>query len=178
MTRVDFNIKGLDGVLEMLKELPKEVVSKRGGVVRKSLRKGAVIIQKEAKLNVQKIINEPNKDGRPTQSTGALIKAISIARGKFLGGTKGERYLVWIPKDKKKYANTRDNVRKQRVGKTYMAESAQFYGRFLEYGTSKMRKHPWLRPAFDSKKQEATNTVNNSLVSEIEKITQKLLKKV
>lgn len=35
-----------------------------------------------------------------------------------------------------------------------------FYGRFLEYGTSKMAARPFLRPAFEAKKQAAAAAVD------------------
>ena len=176
MNRIDIEIAGLNGVLDMLSALPKEIVSKKGGPVRKALRKAAVIIQKEAQNNIQKIIDEPNKDGRPTKSTGALKNAVTVARGKYLGGGLGERFLVWVPKKSKKYANTKANVRSGKAGGTYLAESPQFYGRFLEYGTSKMSAKKWLRPAFEAKRDQATATAVKSLTDEIEKISQKLLK--
>lgn len=177
MDRVDVEISGIDGVLDMLKNLPADVVSKRGGPVKKALRKAAVIIQKEAQNNIRKIVLEPNKDGKPSKSTGSLEKAVTVGRGKYLGGTLGERYMVWLPREKKKYANTRENVRKRRAGKTYTVESPQFYGRFLEYGTSKMQKKPWLRPALMSKGDAAIAVARNSLLAELEKITQKMLGK-
>lgn len=177
MDRVDVEISGIDGVLDMLKNLPADVVSKRGGPVKKALRKAAVIIQKEAQNNIRKIVLEPNKDGKPSKSTGSLEKAVTVGRGKYLGGTLGERYMVWLPREKKKYANTRENVRKRRAGKTYTVESPQFYGRFLEYGTSKMQKKPWLRPALMSKGDAAIAVARESLLAELEKITQKMLGK-
>jgi HK97 gp10 family phage protein len=177
MNRVDVEISGIDGVLDMLKNLPPEVVSKRGGPVKKALRKAAVIIQKEAQKNIRNIVLEPNKDGRPTKSTGSLEKAVTVGRGKYMGGSLGERYMVWLPREKRKYANTKENVRKRRVGKTYTVESPQFYGRFLEYGTSKMQKKPWLRPALMSKGDQAIAVARDALLKEIERVTQKMLGK-
>jgi len=174
MVELQINITGIDDVLASLKALPPEVVSKRGGPVRKALRKAAVVIQKEAKANVRKIVAEPNKDGKPTKSTGALEKSIVVTRGKYLGGIKGERYLVWLGSYKQAYANTKRNVRKRRVGLEYEVELPNFYGRLLEYGTSKMRPHPWMRPAAISKKTEAINTATRELVKEINKIKKKL----
>jgi HK97 gp10 family phage protein len=176
MNRVDVEITGMDNVIDMLNALPKELASKRGGPVRKALRKAAVIIQKEAQKNIQAIIDAPNKDGKPSRSTGALKNAVTVARGKYLGGQNGERFLVWVPKKPKKYASTKANVRSGKAGGTYLAESPQFYGRFLEYGTSKMQAKKWLRPAFETKRDQATATANQSLIAEIEKISQKLLK--
>ena len=176
INRSDIEVSGLTGVLEMLQNLPAEVVSKRGGPVRAALRKAAVVIQKEAKQNIRNIVLEPNKDGKPSKSTGSLEKAVTVGRGKYLGGIQGERYLVWIPKTKRKYANTKDNVRKHRAGKTYQVESPQFYGRFLEYGTSKMQAKKWLLPAFISKGDSAVAVARDSLIKAIEKIAEKQLK--
>lgn len=36
-----------------------------------------------------------------------------------------------------------------------------FYGRFLEYGTSKMAAQPFLRPSHDAKKQTAADAVSD-----------------
>ncbi len=176
INRTDIEVSGLDGVLEMLKSLPAEVVSKRGGPVKAALRKAALIIQKEARANIRKIVAEPNVDGKPSKSTGSLEKAVSVGRGKYLGGMQGERYMVWLPKEKRKYANTRENVRKRRAGKTYLVEGPQFYGRFLEYGTSKMKAKPWLRPAARDKQDTAIATARDELTKRIDKIVQSQLK--
>lgn len=176
INRTDIAVSGLDGVLEMLKSMPSEVVSKRGGPVKAALRKAAVIIQKEAQSNIRKIVLEPNKDGKPTKSTGSLEKAVTVGRGKYLGGVQGERYLVWLPKIKRKYVGNKDNVRKRRAGKTYLVESPQFYGRFLEYGTSKMTAKKWLLPALTAKGDMAVAVARDSLLKAIDKIAQLQLK--
>lgn len=43
-----------------------------------------------------------------------------------------------------------------------------FYGRFLEYGTSKMAARPFLRPAAESKTEEAVTTMRDALAEAIE----------
>lgn len=40
-----------------------------------------------------------------------------------------------------------------------------FYGKFHEYGTSKMAARPFLAPAYESKKMEARNIIMNRLRS-------------
>lgn len=174
---VELKVTGLDGVLDLLKKLPPEVVSKRGGPVRAALRKGALVIKKEAQANVRKIVAEPNIGGRNDLSTGELEKAIRVNRGKVPPGFKGEKAIVWLGKVTRKYANTKHNVRKQRVGQSYDLEPPQFYGRFLEYGTSRMRAHPWLRPAAETKAQEAVNAITKELVNRLNAIVKKLARK-
>lgn len=169
-------ILGIDNVLSMLEKLPKDVASKSGGPVRKALRKGAVIIRNEARLNVQKIVSEPNADGKPSKSTGFLAKQITVSRGKFLGGMTGEKYIIWLPKVKSKYTDNVKNRRKGKVGKTYWADNPAFYGKFLEYGTSKMRAHPWMLPAFKNKQQTAINVTIQSLLNDLDKLARKYLK--
>ena len=38
-----------------------------------------------------------------------------------------------------------------------------FYGRFLEYGTRKMRPHPWMRPTFDRVAHEVEQAISDAL---------------
>lgn len=44
-----------------------------------------------------------------------------------------------------------------------------FYGRFLEFGTSKLAAKPFLRPAFDAKKDESLTIFKEKLAANIEK---------
>lgn len=168
--RIDFRVTGMDDTLAMLRSLPPEIVSKNGGPVRSALRAGAAVIRDAAIANVRRIVAEPNKDGRPSRSTGLLEQSIVVIRGRrgeVAAGT-GERFLVWVRRGAaKKYVN---NVRNRRAGraswtgaKTYQTEGPAFYGRFLEYGTRKMRPHQWLRPAFTQKRQEATDVIMRTL---------------
>ena len=78
---VELKVTGLDGVLDMLKKLPPEIVSKRGGPVRAALRKGALVIQKQEKANLQAIISGTNDEGERL-STGLLMDNVIVSRGK------------------------------------------------------------------------------------------------
>jgi HK97 gp10 family phage protein len=43
------------------------------------------------------------------------------------------------------------------------------YAVFLEYGTSKMPSHPFMRPAFEVSKQKAVDAFTESIAAELEK---------
>ena len=92
--RVDVKLEGLNGVLETLKQLPAEIVSKNGGPVRSALRKGALVIFKQAKINLESATrsNDPEKN----YSTGLLLQNLVTSRGKPLPGVRGEVYLVRV----------------------------------------------------------------------------------
>lgn len=49
-----------------------------------------------------------------------------------------------------------------------------FYGRFVEFGTSKQAAKPFLRPAFDAKKEESLTIFKEKLAANIEKQRQKI----
>lgn len=138
---VKVEIRGLTGVLDALKSLPPEIVSKRGGPVRASLRAAANVLRDEAKANVARIIAEPNVDG-DNRSTGLLHKSIQTKRSKLKSGVNGEAFVVGIRRGQK-YPDSRQG-RKEVV-------TAVQVGRLLEYGTEKRKPMPWLRPAFDAK---------------------------
>lgn len=155
-------LEGLRGVLDMLKKLPPEMVSKSGGPVKLALKKAANLLRDAAQANVQRIIEEPNVDGEASKSIGLLKKSIVSARGKMPPGLKGERQSVRIRKNQK-YPESR--------GKGLTA--AQI-GRQLEYGTEKREPKPWLRPAFDANKEAATQL----FVTEINRRGQALIDKL
>lgn len=150
-----FKLSGLDGVLELLQSLPAEVVSKGGGPVRIALRKGAMVIKNEAATNLT------NATAGDT-STGLLLANLVVSRGKKLGGTRGERYIV--------------RVRRKSYNRDGVSVSTQQTARFLEYGTSDQPAEPWLRPAFASKAKQAILTTEAELIKSIDRVVKKLAK--
>jgi HK97 gp10 family phage protein len=154
-TEVTVKMEGLVGVLELLKQLPAEVVSKRGGPVRSALRKGAVVLHKEAKRNLEAVTAGDD-------TTGLLVDNLVITRGKMLPGENGEKYLVRVR------------------AKSYQRKGAKVTTRktasLLEYGSAKQPAEPWLRPAFSSKASEAARTVETELLKGIDRIVKRLSK--
>jgi len=49
-----------------------------------------------------------------------------------------------------------------------------FYGTFLEFGTENIRPQPFLRPAFDEKKNEAAKKIEERIMKGIEREAEKL----
>lgn len=155
-----FDIKGLDGVLKLLQSLPREVVSKRGGPVRAALRKGALVIQKQEKTNLQHSLDP--------EATGQLLDAIVVTRGKPPSDGKGERYLVRIKR--KIYAGRNLKVRGGKLQTTTTLKTAYL----KEYGSEKQQAEPFIVPAFKAKAREAIDTTVSALLASIERIVKKL----
>lgn len=156
--RLELRLQGLDGVLQTLQSLPAEVVSKKGGPVKAALRKGALVILREAKLNLAHSTGNLTADGR--ESTGLLQKSLIASRGKAPTSGKGERYLVRVKRNV--YA---------RNGKAVTTLKA---ANLLEYGSSKQPAEPFIRPAFQSKAAESILTIERELVAGIDRIVKKL----
>ena len=156
-------IRGLDGLLDALMALPPEVASKNGGPARVALAKGARVIRDDARLRA------------PVGKTGNLKKNIVMKRDSNPQRSgANERYTVGVRGGAKNYANTKRNVRKGRAGKEYKTDGNTYYWRFKEFGTKKMPADPFLRPAFESKKEEALNVIASTLASGIERAAKKV----
>jgi HK97 gp10 family phage protein len=155
-------LEGLDGVLALLKRLPPEVVSKRGGPVRAALRKGAVVILKQAQANLQQSVSNA-ADQEQAQSTGLLLKNLVVTRGKEPADGKGERYLV--------------RVRRKSYGRKGAQVTTLKTAQLLEYGSSQQPAEPWLRPAFSATARQAIATTETELLKSIDRIVRKLGKK-
>lgn len=154
-----FKITGLDGVLDTLRSLPPEVVSKRGGPVKTALRKAAVVIYKQADSNLATVTANATDEGEQA-STGFLRQNLVVTRGKAPSSGKGERYLV--------------RVRRKGYQREGQAVSTLKTAQILEYGSEKQPAEPWLRPAFASRKQEAVDTAETELIKAIDRVVKKL----
>lgn len=160
--KVELKLTGMDDVLDMLKSLPVEVVSKRGGPVKAALRKGAAVIQKEEIKNLHFVTSNATASEKK-ESTGLLAKNIIVSRGKPPTGGKGERYLVRVK-------------RKTYQRKGGKAVTTLKTAQILEYGSEKQTAEPWIRPAVLSKAVEAIHTVEIELLNGIDRIVKKLSK--
>jgi HK97 gp10 family phage protein len=104
---------------------------------------------------------------RPAVSAGAtVIENEVISRAPVLTGKlKANVYQKYIPEE----SNS--------INATYFVgvrNDEAFYWRFQEFGTSKMSATPFVRPAFEAKKQEAIQEIKDKFAEKILDITNKL----
>jgi hypothetical protein len=164
--KAEFDIKGLDGVLEMLQQLPPEIASKNGGIVRRALRKGAMVLVTQGRANFRRAVEQPGATGI-TDTTGFTEKQIVAKRRKMPGGMKGEKFVVTV-----NYV-LHPNGNKYR-GRAIRANDIAFT---MEAGSSKQAATPWLRPAFDAKARTAIETATSELIRGIDRAVKKLAAK-
>lgn len=154
-------VRGLAELYKRLRELPDAIAGKGGGPLRYAIFQAAKVIK------VQAIANAP-------EDTGKLKANIVTARQR--KNPKGrEGYYIEVRRKRKHYARTRQNVRKGNVGKTYEQRDA-YYGMFLEFGTERMPARPFMRPAFESKKEEAAMTFRTAFARGLDMAVKKQTK--
>ena len=156
--KVEMKLIGADNIISLLRSLPAEVVSKRGGPVKLALAKGARLIRDEAKRNLQQAIAE-NGD----VSSGLLLDNVVASRGKAIHGSRGERYLVRV----------RRKTYPDRTGKPVTTHKT---ANLLEYGSAHQPATPWLRSAVQTKGSEAINVMTADLVTRLDRLVKKLAK--
>lgn len=121
------------GLSDLSRDL--EILSKAESrqVLRRATRAGAEVIKEEI-------------DNNAPELTGKLKRNIVVISGK---GSPGEAVAgIHIRGRNPKTGNSDNSM------KTNSPNNA-FYWRFLEEGTSKMPAHPFIRPSYDSKQEEA-----------------------
>jgi hypothetical protein len=162
----DVKIEGADGVLALLRALPREVAAKNGGPVRKALRKGALVILKQAQSNLAISTAASDASGMfagAAGSTGLLAKALTVTRGKAPASGNGERYIVRV-------------LRKMYPDRSGKPVSTRATATWLEYGQPDQPAEPWLRPAFSAKAGEAISVTTTALVKDVEALARKHLR--
>lgn len=164
--RIDIKLTGVDDVLKMLNALPAEVVSKRGGVVKQALRKGALVILAAERVALRSAIAANGED----ESTGLLEKSLIVSRGKAPTDGRGERFLVRV----KRVAYDGQKIRRGgKVGKRVTTlKSAQL----MEYGSGHQAAQPWIRPAFKANAAKAISVVEQETLRGIDRAAKKYLK--
>jgi hypothetical protein len=156
-----FKITGLDGAIETLRRLPKEIVSKRGGPILKNLRKAARVITKQEKVLLQASLHhDHDEDSR--ESTGLLMKSLIVTRGKAPNDGKGERVL----------ARVKRATYPGRSGKPVTTLKA---AQLKEYGSSHQQADSFVRAAGIQKQGEVRRVFETGLATDIDKLAQTLI---
>jgi hypothetical protein len=148
-------IKGADEIQRLLKNLPVEVVSKRGGPVKLALAKGARFIRDREREALRSVLVEGD------QSTGLLEENIIASRGKPPSGGNGERYLVRVKR--KMYPGRKG----QRVS---TLKSAQI----KEYGSSKQASAAVSRRTVRTHGGQAITIIVEDLKARLDRVVKKL----
>ena len=147
-------IKGLDDINRKLHQL-KPALSKQ--IMSGALKKGAKVFQAEAVLKA------------PVSTSPHLLKSYASAIYKKY---TARQFGNWItPGNLKKNIKIkldRERTTKDQVRVVVYINGAAWYGTFHEFGTSKMARQSFMRPAFDARKEEATKAIIDHLHAVLE----------
>lgn len=178
----DFQVK-VEGLKELeanLKTLREKFSVRTGGLIIRALRDGAKLIRDEAKRRVpvgtrMRFVGRGGRRSKkpgarnPRQVSGGLIRAhITEYAIPTSSARAGGRPTVLVRVSNRGYTRLDGKLRFIRPG------SSPGYWWLVEFGTSKNPAKPFMRPAFETKKQEATEIFRRRLRQEIESTFAKL----
>jgi HK97 gp10 family phage protein len=134
------NLTGFRELAQALKELGPRVGRKH---LRGSVAKGATLIRTEAR-NLAPV------------DTGEMRKDIQVKRERSPDNVAS--YSVFV----------RSGKRSRLAGRARDIDKDSWYWKFIELGTVKMAAKPFLRPAFESRKEEAVDAIGAELDKRIQ----------
>jgi len=140
----NISIQGFEDFKRQLAQLPGRVGR---NVLRGMVNAGATVIRKEAVLRAPEYMG-PISEGHPP--AGTLKKAVYQKQIAELSNAVQQTFFVGVRQGKKQRAVKR--------GKNVVNLDA-FYADFVEKGTSKMSARPFMRPAFEAKKEAAVEAM-------------------
>lgn len=143
-------LQGFKELADAMRELPKQVAK---NALRSAVNAGASEIRKEART-------------RAPKKSGTLKRALYQKQIR----EESSQYKQVF------YVGVRAGPTRGKDGKKDYSRDA-WYWRFVEFGTSKMAAKPFLRPAFESKKQAAVSAIGKKLDERIQKAARELAKK-
>ncbi len=138
------SITGLSDLEKRLEAFPDKLAR---NILAGAIRAGAVVIQKEAR-QLAPMSSAAHKLGKGSKAVeiqpGSLKKGIKVRRAP--GKLADFAITYWVYVSKKIW-----------------------YWKFLEFGTAKMGRKSFMRPAFDTQKEKAVEAVRDYLAKRIEK---------
>lgn len=157
-------LEHVDGLAELkraLEELPKNIGR---NVLRGAVRAGAAVIRAESQARAPVYAGDVSKGHPPP---GTLKRAIYMKQIAELSGATRQTFIVGARKGRK--------YRHQ--GKSGNLSQDAYYASFVEFGTSRMAARPFMRPAFEAKKNAAVEAIKAYLAQRIPAEAEKLARK-
>ncbi|MDP2026446.1 HK97-gp10 family putative phage morphogenesis protein [Sulfuriferula sp.] len=154
------HVSGLKALNDALKELPERIAR---NALSASVYAAAKVIRDEAKVLAPHYTG-PVAQGHPPPGTlnrSIIMKHIAEKSSKYQ-----QTYYV-VVRHGKKY---------QKQGKKGTLSQDAFYWRWVEFGRTNMAAKPFMRPAFEAKKQSALQALQDKLASRIAEEAGKLAK--
>lgn len=156
----EVRIEGLEELARALKELPKRLA--RNGL-RASVYAGAKVIRDEARLKAPVATKALGPNQQPP---GTLKRAIIMKQIPEKSDAQKQVFHVAVRRGKQ--------YRKQ--GKKGTLSQDAYYAHFVEFGTVKMSARPFMRPAFEGRKNDAVEAIRTRLAERVEAAAQDLTK--
>ena len=150
--RETVKVEGLAQLAKALRELP-DRVAKNG--LRVAVYSGAKVIRDEARLRAPKATMSLGPLQPPP---GTLKRSVIMKHIPELSNLTRQTFFVTVRHGKK--------YRKQ--GKKGNLSQDAWYWRFVEFGSSKMRARPFLRPALEAKRRAAVQAMKDRLSERVE----------
>ncbi len=161
------NLMQLDGFKELaaaMRELSPRIAK---NALRAAVASGAGVVRDDAKARApESTAGEKSVSAPPP---GTLKRAIAIKRDKDSQGNLAAKYSVFV-------RQARNGSVGQKGVKAYGRMDA-YYAKFVEFGTSKMAAKPFLRPAFEARKEDAITAIGLKLDEYIQKTASELADK-
>lgn len=166
-------LQGMAELRKKLRAIPQDL-QKKG--FRSAMRKAANLVRDAAKANAGEV-DDPETGERIADNVAVRFSPKEYKRDGDIV------FRVGILGGARAYANTKDNVRKRRVGKLYAPSGNlvggqpggdTWYWRLVEFGTSKMAARPFLRPALSQNASAATDAAVAAMNKEIDKAVRKV----
>lgn len=146
------NVEGLDGVLAALNNLAPAISKK---ILNGAMRKGAAVIQADAIARALTL-----KAPDPYRTPGLVKKMIAVRKRKRKPSDVTTAYSVGVLGGAGLEEGSTKKTRKAGTANTNVdLKTRPAYWRFLEFGTKNMPAHPFLRPAFETKADDAIKAI-------------------
>lgn len=141
---VEYDLKGLDELEAKIKSISHDMQYKGG---RAALRKAANLIRAKAKANAERLDDPATKE--------SIAKNIAVRWNSKGFKQRGELgFRIGVLGGASQYADTRENRRKKRVGKTFITDGSKgnpggdtWHWRLVEFGTEHSAAKPFMRTA-------------------------------
>lgn len=171
---VEVSLNGLDSLLGKM-EAVSDVTRNKAG--RFALRKAANLIRDRARSNAARIDDPLTKE--------AIYKNIVASFGSREFRRTGDlTFRVGVMGGARQYANTKANVRKERVGRTYKTAGDKgnpggdtWYWRMLEFGTEHAVARPIIRPAMNGIDGPVINVFAEEMEKAIDRAIRQAMKR-